>query len=132
MTKRRQPGNNHLDLASLTTYCEELPGSTGSRPFGPDVLVFKVAKKVFALLGDRGISMKCDPDRSLILRTSYPAITPGWHLNKTHWNTIALDGSVPNALVLELVDHAHDLVKHSAKARKPRRAIKRKSVRSRE
>jgi predicted DNA-binding protein (MmcQ/YjbR family) len=90
------------------------PGSKPGYPFGPDTLVFKVGGKMFALLGEDSrpwtINLKCDPDDALALRAAYPAIIPGYHLNKRYWNTLTLDGSLPDSLVRELVDHSYDLV----------------------
>ena len=102
-----------LRLAEIADYCGSKPGSSSGRPFGPGPLVFKVAGKMFALLGHLDgkevVSLKCDPDRSSVLRTSFRAIVPGYHLNKEHWNTVVLDGSVPPPLVTELIDHSYDL-----------------------
>ena len=94
--------------------CLAKPGSAEVYPFGDEVAVFKVAGRIFALvpLGSPpgSISLKCDPDLAAGLRTRYAAITPGYHLNKRHWNTVALDGSVPDEELLELVDHSYELV----------------------
>jgi predicted DNA-binding protein (MmcQ/YjbR family) len=83
-------------------------------PFGDEVAVFKVAGRMFALvpLGPppESVSLKCDPDLAVGLRGRYAAITPGYHLNKRHWNTVALDGSVPDDEVLDLIDHSYELV----------------------
>ena len=103
-----------LRLADITAYCSSRPGSACSTPFGPEPLVFKVAGKMFALVGHLDgkevVSLKCHPDRSSVLRTSFDAIVPGYHLNKQHWNTLVLDGSLPAPLVTELIDHSYDLV----------------------
>jgi predicted DNA-binding protein (MmcQ/YjbR family) len=81
---------------------------------GDEVAVFKVAGRMFALvpLGQTpaSVSLKCDPDLAVGLRGRYAGITPGYHLNKRHWNTLTLDGSVPDEEVLELLDHSYDLV----------------------
>lgn len=86
-------------------------------PFGPDVLVYKVAGKMFATLSfDKGVgssNLKCDPDRALELREQHEAIQPGYHMNKRHWNTLVLDGSLASHLVADLVDHSYDLVVQS-------------------
>ncbi|MGH3681311.1 MAG: MmcQ/YjbR family DNA-binding protein [Natronosporangium sp.] len=94
--------------------CGAKPGSAEDYPFGDEVAVFKVAGRMFALLslGDPpgSVSLKCDPDLADELRGRYAAITPGYHLNKQHWNTVALDGSVPDEELLELIDHSYQLV----------------------
>ncbi len=94
--------------------CGAQPGAVEDYPFGDDTAVFKVGGKMFALVslgpapGD--ISLKCDPDIAVGLRGRYPAITAGYHLSKRHWNTIQLDGSVPDDELLELIDHSYELV----------------------
>ena len=94
--------------------CQAEPGAVEDYPFGDEVAVFKVVGRMFALvpLGQApgSISLKCDPDRAIGLRARYPGITPGYHLSKRHWNTVTLDGSVPDEEVLELIDHSYDLV----------------------
>src|ERR1044072_3690246 len=81
----------------LQSACLELPGAVEERPFpDPDVVTFKVGGKIFAITRFEGaVSVKCDPDLAEQLRQTYPEITPGYHLNKRHWNTISLDGSLP-------------------------------------
>jgi predicted DNA-binding protein (MmcQ/YjbR family) len=82
-------------------------------PFGGEVVVFKVAGKMFALMAmgpHSGVSLKCDPDFAVALRRRYAAITAGYHLNKRHWNTVTLDGSVPEDELLDLIDHSYELV----------------------
>jgi predicted DNA-binding protein (MmcQ/YjbR family) len=94
--------------------CGAKPGSAEHYPFGDDVAVFKVAGRMFALVSlgpaPGTVSLKCDPGLATDLRGRYAAITAGYHLNKRHWNTVTLDGSVPDEEVLELVDHSYDLV----------------------
>lgn len=94
--------------------CAAKPGSAEDYPFGDEVAVFKVAGRMFALVSlgpaPGSISLKCDPGLAGDLRGRYAVITPGYHLNKRHWNTVTLDGSVPEHEVLELVDHSYDLV----------------------
>ena len=94
--------------------CATKSGSVEDYPFGDEVAVFKVASRMFALvslgLAPGSVSLKCDPGLAADLRGRYAAITAGYHLNKLHWNTVALDGSVPAGEVLELVDHSYDLV----------------------
>ncbi|SEH00248.1 Predicted DNA-binding protein, MmcQ/YjbR family [Nonomuraea solani] len=94
--------------------CLAKPGSVEDYPFGDEVAVFKVAGRMFALvpLGPppESISLKCDPDLAVDLRARHTAITAGYHLNKRHWNTVALDGSVPDEELLELIEHSYELV----------------------
>ena len=83
-------------------------------PFGPDVCVFKIRKKMFATLGwEEGvgrINLKCDPDEALILRDVFAAVLPGYHMNKTHWNTVVLDGSIPKGEIERMIDNSYTLV----------------------
>jgi predicted DNA-binding protein (MmcQ/YjbR family) len=94
--------------------CGAKPGAVEDYPFGDDVAVFKVAGKMFALvtLGPLpgSMSLKCDPGVAVELRAQYPAITAGYHLNKRHWNTVTLDGSLPADEIVELIDHSYELV----------------------
>jgi len=87
---------------------------TEETPFGPDVLVYKVLGKMFATLGFKDevgrMNLKCDPERAVELREEYEAIFPGYHMNKKHWNTLILDGSLEANLVVELVEHSYGLV----------------------
>ncbi|MES2661561.1 MAG: MmcQ/YjbR family DNA-binding protein [Verrucomicrobiota bacterium] len=103
-----------MDLPDAIARFLSKPGSEETTPFGPDVLVYKVGGKMFALaVPDEfpsRINLKCDPERSVILRDEYDSITPGYHMNKRHWNTLVLDGSLPSKLVGELIDHSYDLV----------------------
>jgi predicted DNA-binding protein (MmcQ/YjbR family) len=94
--------------------CSTKRGSVEDYPFGDQVAVFKVAGRMFALVllgASPGIvSLKSDPDLAVDLRARYGAITPGYHLNKRHWNTVTLDGSVPEEELQELIDHSYELV----------------------
>ncbi len=101
------------DIEAVRDYCAEKPGTTVEYPFGPGTRVFKVMGKIFALVPDGGpsrISVKCDPVLAEILRSSYTAVQPGYHLSKRHWNTVTLDGSVGEAEVAEMIDHSYLLV----------------------
>ncbi len=88
--------------------------TTEETPFGPEALVYKVLGKMFALIAweedPLRISLKCDPDFALALRAQYPAVIPGYHMNKKHWNTVILDGSIPEEGILEMIDDSYDLV----------------------
>jgi predicted DNA-binding protein (MmcQ/YjbR family) len=94
--------------------CTVKPGSAEDYPFGDEVAVFKVAGWVFALVplgpAPASVSLKCDPGLAAGLRRRYAAISAGYHLNKRHWNTVTLDGSVPEEEVLHLAGHSYDLV----------------------
>ncbi len=103
-----------MDAAALRSWCVQHTGAVEDFPFGPEHSVFKVAGKMFALSAlDRTpleVSVKCEPDLAVALRDTYAAIRPGYHLNKRHWNTITLDGSLPDALVRDLIEDSYDLV----------------------
>ena len=94
--------------------CSRLPGAVEDYPFGDDVAVFKVGGKIFALVmltGEPGrVNLKCDPDRALELRAIYAAVRPGYHMNKRHWNTVELDGTVEDVELREMIDHSYELV----------------------
>jgi predicted DNA-binding protein (MmcQ/YjbR family) len=103
-----------MTLADFCEYCQSLPGAEGSMPFGPEILVYKVGGKMFALavpdeLPHR-VNLKCDPERALELRDRYEDIIPGYHMNKRHWNTLTLRGKLPPQLVRELTNHSYALV----------------------
>jgi predicted DNA-binding protein (MmcQ/YjbR family) len=98
----------------LRSWCLARPEAVEEFPFGPRVSVFKVGGKMFALsdLSSQPlhVSVKCEPDLAEQLRATYSAVAPGYHLNKRHWNTIALDGSLPDATVLDMIEDSYDLV----------------------
>lgn len=107
-----------MDIERFREHCIARPDVTEDFPFGPDTLVFRVKDRLFALCDVNdfdGINLKCDPERAVDLRERYAGIAPGYHMNKKHWNTVATDGSVPDKLILELVDHSYDLVRGSRK-----------------
>ena len=103
-----------MNPAELKQTCLDLLGSRETFPFDATTSVFKVGGKIFALTGladsPLRISLKCDPDLAMHLRATYPAITAGYHLNKQHWNTIVLDGSVPTDMVDDMIRDSYDLV----------------------
>jgi predicted DNA-binding protein (MmcQ/YjbR family) len=97
------------------TYCLSLPEATEDFPFGPDVAVYRVRGKMFALYsveksGLSSVNLKCDQVQALILRDIFPAVTAGYHMNKKHWNTVLLDGSIPHGELERMVDHSYALV----------------------
>jgi len=103
-----------MTAARLRRCCLDRPGATEERPFGPQTSVFKVAGKMFALSAlDRRpleVSLKCEPELSELLRAGNAAIRPGYHLNKRHWITVTLDGSIPDEMVRDLIEDSYDLV----------------------
>ncbi|MFC7340780.1 MmcQ/YjbR family DNA-binding protein [Saccharopolyspora griseoalba] len=98
----------------LRELCLEMPGADETFPFDESSSVFKVSGKIFAIAPLQAaplrVSLKCDPDLAVELRLRYPAITGGYHLNKKHWNTVVVDGSVPDDLVRQMVEDSYDLV----------------------
>ena len=103
-----------MDLEELSEMASRLPGAVEEQPFGPDVDVMKVGGKIFAILSPgskpEAISLKCDAGRALELRARYEAVLPGYHLNKRLWNTVHLDGTVPDDEVLEMLLHSYEQV----------------------
>jgi predicted DNA-binding protein (MmcQ/YjbR family) len=103
-----------MNIELLHDYCISKPDVTEGFPFGEKTLVFKVKGKIFALsnlAGDLSVNLKCDPALALELREKYSSVTPGYHMNKKHWNTVLLDGSVPDNEFYTWIDHSYDLVK---------------------
>ena len=94
--------------------CSALPQAKEDYPFGDDVAVFKIGAKMFALVmltGDPGfVNLKCDPDWALRLRAQYPAVQPGYHANKRHWNSVTLDGTVDDTDLHDMIRHSYELV----------------------
>jgi predicted DNA-binding protein (MmcQ/YjbR family) len=100
--------------AELRAHCLSFTGAEEAFPFGPRTSVFKVAGKMFALsqLGADSfrVSLKCEPELAEALREAYPAVIPGYHLNKRHWNTVIIDGSLPDQTIREMIEDSYDLV----------------------
>ena len=98
----------------IRDYCMSKPGTTEGFPFGPGVLVFKVNNKIFLLLPldehPVNFNVKCDPEMAIELREQYPAVQPGYHMNKKHWNTITVDGSLSTKQLQDFIDHSYSLV----------------------
>jgi len=102
-----------MNIEELREYCISKKGVTECFPFDEVTLVFKVMGKMFALTNLDGptiINLKCDPDRAIELREQYSDIIPGYHMNKAHWNTVNVQGSLSNQMIKELIDHSYDLV----------------------
>jgi predicted DNA-binding protein (MmcQ/YjbR family) len=106
-----------MDLESFREYCLKKPHVTEGTPFGEDVLVFKVAGKIFALAPLDEVparaNLKCDPDLALELRDRYEQVQPGYHMNKKHWNTVEIDSGIPEAELRRMIDQSYELVVES-------------------
>lgn len=102
-----------MKLESFQKYCISKAGVTEEMPFDDETLVYKVFGKMFALansIGDLNITLKCDPDKAIELRASYPSVQPGYHMSKVHWNTIYIDGSIEDKDIYEWIDHSYKLI----------------------
>lgn len=103
-----------MDLEALHQYLMSKRGAVEDRPFAPELPVYKVMGKMFALLwaqdGPPRLNLKCDPFHAELLRETFAAVTSGYHMNKRHWNTITLDGSVPDEDLEAMIDESYHLV----------------------
>jgi predicted DNA-binding protein (MmcQ/YjbR family) len=106
-----------MDIEQIRNYCLSKAMVEETLPFGPDNLVYKVAGKVFLLCPmdteTLQFNVKCDPDLAIELREQYPCVLPGYHMNKKHWNTVMVDGSVSWGQLKEWIDHSYKLVADS-------------------
>ena len=111
-----------MDIEILREYCLQKNEVTEELPFGPDVIVFKVKGKVFLLLPldteQLRFNVKCDPDLALELREEYDCVKPGYHMNKKHWNTIEVDGTLNSKQLKQMIDHSYELVVQSLPKKK--------------
>ncbi len=102
-----------MNIEEIREYCLSKKGTSEAFPFDEVTLVFKVSNKMFALSnldGDLYLNLKCAPEKAIELREEHEAIKPGWHMNKKHWNTVEIDGSLKPELIKELIDHSYNLV----------------------
>lgn len=102
-----------MDIESFRNFCLLKKGVTEEFPFDEETLVFKVMGKIFALTDVdlfKSINLKCDPEWAIELREKYAAILPGYHMNKKHWNTVTIDGSLSDAIIRKLINHSYELV----------------------
>ncbi len=116
-----------MNIEELRDYCLSKKGVTEPFPFDEVTLVFKVGNKMFALTnldGEPSVNLKCDPERAIELREQHSSIIPGYHMNKTHWNTVIMDGAVSDKLIYELVEHSYNLVFESLPKIKRERIVK--------
>lgn len=112
-----------MNIENLREYCLCKSGVEETFPFGVDTLVYKVNGKIFLISGlnaeQLSFNVKCDPDKALELREEFSCVLPGYHMNKKHWNTIIVDGSVSTKQLKEWIDHSYDLVAGKIKKNKP-------------
>jgi predicted DNA-binding protein (MmcQ/YjbR family) len=103
-----------VNPADLRGHCLSFTGAEETFPFGPETSVFKVAGKMFALsqldADSLRVSLKCEPHLAEALRGAHAAVLPGYHLNKRHWNTVVIDGSLPDDAIRNLIEDSYDLV----------------------
>ncbi|MFI5172409.1 MAG: MmcQ/YjbR family DNA-binding protein [Chitinophagales bacterium] len=103
-----------FDIEKFRSYCLKKKGVSEEFPFGPETLVFKVAGKMFALTGldsdEFSINLKCNAEQMVDWRSKYPAVQPGYHMNKAHWNTVLIDGSIRQKEIEGMIDHSYDEV----------------------
>lgn len=102
-----------MDLNDILEFCSTLKGTEETFPFDKTTLVFKVMGKMYALIDineSNTINLKCDPEMAVELRERYEEIQPGWHMNKTHWNTVNLRGNLKDAMIREMIVNSYDLV----------------------
>ena len=106
-----------MNAESLREYCLTKPGAEETFPFGPDTIVYKVGGKVFLITGldseELRFNVKCDPEKAIELREEFSCVLPGYHMNKKHWNTIVVDGSVSIKQLKVWIDHSYELVANS-------------------
>jgi len=102
-----------MNIEELRDFCLSLPGTSEHFPFDETTLVFKVNGKMFALtdLEDKfSVGLKCDPELAVELREQYPAVKPGYHMNKKYWNTVEIDGSISDSVLKEWILLSYNLV----------------------
>lgn len=103
-----------MNYEKVREYLLGKPEGEESYPFGPDTAVFKVMNKVYAILGENDgigrLNLKCDPVEATQLRDVFEAVIPGYHMNKKHWNTVILDGSIPPGEIERQIDHSYALI----------------------
>lgn len=102
-----------MKLEAIREYCLRKKGVTEDFPFDEETLVFRVMGKIFLLVNTaytEFINLKADPEKAIEWREQYEGVKPGYHMNKKHWNSVYLDGSVPDKTVLSMIDHSYELI----------------------
>ncbi len=116
-----RPDNTTMNIEELREFCLSLPGAGEDFPFDETTLVFKIGGKIFALTdleSELSINLKCNPGKAIELRAHYPCVKPGYHMNKKHWNTVSINGSVKDELIRDWIVDSYELVKPSGKNKK--------------
>lgn len=108
-----------MDIESIRNYCLKKKGVNEGFPFNESTLVFKLINKIFLLATldeyPLQLNLKCDPEKAVELRERYEAVIPAYHMNKSHWNTVSVDGTITEKKILEWIDDSYELVKKSLK-----------------
>lgn len=103
-----------MNIESISEYCRKKKGVTEDFPFDEDTLAIRVMNKIFLLASlekvPLQINLKCDPEYAVELREKYDSVQPGYHMNKSHWNTVILDGTIPNSELKDMIDHSYEQV----------------------
>jgi predicted DNA-binding protein (MmcQ/YjbR family) len=103
-----------MNIEQIREYCLKKKGVTEEFPFDEETLVFKVMGKIFLIaplqLVPLSINLKCNPEKAIEYREEYESVEPGWHMNKKHWNTVIIDGSIPTKEIFNWIDHSYKLV----------------------
>jgi len=102
-----------MNIEELRDYCLQKPGATEGFPFGEETLVFKIAEKIFLLVGltnANRFNVKCDPELAIDLRERHPEVIPGYHMNKNLWNTVYMDGTLTRHKLTQMIDHSYQQV----------------------
>lgn len=113
-----------MKLEEIVEYCLSYPASYEDHPFGEGwtAIRHKGNEKTFSLIFEKDghlcVNLKCDPDRSDFFRYTFKEVKPGYHMNKEHWNTIILDGNLPEDIIHDMVKHSFDLTKPKSKVKK--------------
>jgi predicted DNA-binding protein (MmcQ/YjbR family) len=103
-----------MNIESISDYCRKKKGVTEDFPFDEDTLAIRVMNKIFLLASlekvPLQINLKCEPEYAVELRERYASVQPGFHMNKSHWNTVLIDGSIPKSELKEMIDHSYEQV----------------------
>jgi predicted DNA-binding protein (MmcQ/YjbR family) len=102
-----------MNVEELRDFCLQLKAVTEDLPFGEDTLVFRIGSKIFLLIGlseGNRFNVKCDPELAVELREQHPEVKPGYHMNKTHWNTVYMDGALTRKQLCDMIEHSYKLV----------------------